>query len=104
MVGENRIRNIGFLSTYPPRECGLATFTEDLVNEISKMKSLIQSSVIAVVNKEEYANSQVKFKLNQHNRTSYLLRHSGQMIIWIFWLLSMNMGYLAANVVNTSLI
>jgi glycosyltransferase involved in cell wall biosynthesis len=73
MVGENRIRNIGFLSTYPPRECGLATFTEDLVNEISKMKSLIQPSVIAVVNKEEYANSQVKFKLDQHNRTSYLL-------------------------------
>lgn len=73
MVGENRIRNIGFLSTYPPRECGLATFTEDLVNEISKMTSLIQPSVIAVVNKEEYANSQVKFKLNQHNRTSYLL-------------------------------
>jgi glycosyltransferase involved in cell wall biosynthesis len=73
MVGENRIRNIGFLSTYPPRECGLATFTEDLVNEISKMKSLIQPSVIAVVNKEEYANSQVKFKLNQYNRTSYLL-------------------------------
>jgi glycosyltransferase involved in cell wall biosynthesis len=73
MVGENRIRNIGFLSTYPPRECGLATFTEDLVNEISKMTSLIQPSVIAVVNKEEYANSQVKFTLNQHNRTSYLL-------------------------------
>lgn len=73
MVGENRIRNIGFLSTYPPRECGLATFTEDLVNEISKMKSLIQPSVIAVANKEEYANSQVKFKLDQHNRTSYLL-------------------------------
>jgi glycosyltransferase involved in cell wall biosynthesis len=73
MVGENRIRNIGFLSTYPPRECGLATFTEDLVNEISKMKSLIQPSVIAVANKEEYANSEVKFKLDQHNRTSYLL-------------------------------
>ena len=72
MVGENRIRNIGFLSTFPPRECGLATFTEDLVHEISKI-TLIQPSVIAVVDKEDYKNSQVKCKLNQHDRTSYLM-------------------------------
>src|SRR5664280_1269553 len=66
------IKNIGFLSTYPPRECGLATFTEDLVNEIDKIP-FIQPSVIAVVNKEEYTNSQVKCKLSQHDHMSYLL-------------------------------
>jgi len=72
MVATNKIRNIAFLSTYPPRECGLATFTEDLVNEIDKIP-FIQPSVIAVVNKEEYTNRQVKHKLGQHDRTSYLL-------------------------------
>jgi glycosyltransferase involved in cell wall biosynthesis len=72
MAGENRIKNIGFLSTYPPRECGLATFTEDLVNEIDKM-TLVRPSVIAVVDKKEYTNSQVKYKLSQHDRTSYLV-------------------------------
>ena len=72
MVGENRIRNIGFLSTYPPRECGLATFTEDLVNEIGKI-AFIRPNVIAVVDKDEYENSQVKCKLSQHDRTSYML-------------------------------
>lgn len=71
MVREKGIKNIGFLSTYPPRECGLATFTEDLVNEIDKMTT-IRASVIAVVNKEEYENSQVKYKLSQHDRGSYL--------------------------------
>ena len=71
MVGGNKIRNIGFLSTYPPRECGLATFTEDLVHEISK-NPIIQPSIIAVVDKEGYVNSQVKYKLSQHDRGSYL--------------------------------
>ncbi|SMD11335.1 glycosyltransferase family 4 protein [Sporomusa malonica] len=72
MIATNKIRNIAFLSTYPPRECGLATFTEDLVNEIDKIP-FIQPSVIAVVDKEGYTNSQVKRKLSQHDRTSYLL-------------------------------
>jgi glycosyltransferase involved in cell wall biosynthesis len=72
MAGTNKIRNIAFLSTYPPRKCGLATFTEDLVNGIAKIP-FVQPSVIAVVNKEEYTNSQVKWKLSQHDRTSYLL-------------------------------
>lgn len=72
MVGQNRIRNIGFLSTYPPRECGLATFTEDLVNEISKV-TFIRPSVVAVVDKAEYENSHVKYKLSQHDRASYLM-------------------------------
>jgi glycosyltransferase involved in cell wall biosynthesis len=72
MVGANKTRNIGFLSTYPPRECGLATFTEDLVNAIGKI-AFIRPSIIAVVNKEGDTNPQVKYKLSQHDRESYLL-------------------------------
>lgn len=66
-----QIRNIAFLSTYPPRVCGLATFTEDLVKEIDKAH-LFQPSVIAVTNTEEYEDSRVVAKLSQHNRASYL--------------------------------
>ena len=72
MVATNKIRNIAFLSTYPPRECGLATYTEDLVKEIDKI-ALVRPSVIAVVNKEEYTNHHVEYKLSQHDRMSYLL-------------------------------
>ncbi len=71
MVATARIKKIVFLSTYPPRECGLATFTEDLVKEISKL-SLVQASVIAVSNTEEYTDSFVKYKLSQQDRDSYL--------------------------------
>ena len=70
MITMNRIRNIAFLSTYPPRECGLATFTEDLVNEIDK-GSLVRPSVVAVTNTEEYKDPRVAFKLSQHDQASY---------------------------------
>jgi glycosyltransferase involved in cell wall biosynthesis len=66
-----KANRIVFLSTYPPRECGLATFTEDLVKEINNL-SLVQVSVIAVSNRESYTDSPVKYQLRQHERNSYL--------------------------------
>lgn len=66
-------KEIGFLSTYSPRECGLATFTEDLVKEISKIE-FIRASVIAV-SEEEEQNARdhplARYKLNQYDRPSY---------------------------------
>jgi len=68
----NGIKNVAFLSTYPPRECGLATFTEDLVNEITKV-ALVRPHVIAVTaGTEEYEDSRVVHRLSQHDRASYL--------------------------------
>ncbi len=71
MNKQNRTKDIAFLSTYPPRECGLATFTEDLVNEISKA-GRIRPHVIAVsAGSETYDDPRVAFKLSQHDRSSY---------------------------------
>ncbi|MEN6325365.1 MAG: glycosyltransferase family 4 protein [Syntrophomonas sp.] len=67
---KNVIMNIGFLSTYPPRECGLATFTEDLINEIDKIGT-IRTSVIAVANDEAYDDPRVECKISQHKRLNY---------------------------------
>ena len=70
----NRNRNIAFLSTYPPRECGLATFTQDLVRELDKVELLNRPKVIAVDNTDhqyKYGN-RVLMKLSQHDRDSYL--------------------------------
>jgi len=66
-----QIKKVAFLSTYPPRECGLATFTEDLVNEITKI-ALVRPDVIAVsAGPEIYEDTRVVHKLNQHKRESY---------------------------------
>ncbi len=40
-------KHIGYFSTYPPRECGIANFTKDLIDSASKLDKL-KSSIIAI--------------------------------------------------------
>ena len=63
--------NIAFLSTYPPRECGLATFTQDLVMELCKIQSTSGSRIIAVSNERLHYEYKVMTELSQNNRGSY---------------------------------
>ena len=43
--------NVIYLSTYPPRECGIATFTKDLMTAISKrISSSVKTNVVAMNN------------------------------------------------------
>jgi polysaccharide biosynthesis protein PslF len=63
---------IAFLSTYPPRECGLATFTQDLVTAIDNCGE-IDTKVIAVTNGENYVyDSKVIAKISQHEQADYM--------------------------------
>jgi glycosyltransferase involved in cell wall biosynthesis len=67
----DRIRNVAFLSTYPPRECGLATFTQDLVRELDKVEILNKPGIIAVSNNDYIYSDRVLMELWQHDRESY---------------------------------
>jgi glycosyltransferase involved in cell wall biosynthesis len=42
-----------FVATYPPRECGIATFTYDLRRAIAELRGDAQPSVIALTNRPE---------------------------------------------------
>ena len=67
----HKIKDVAFLSTYPPRECGLATFTEDLVNEIGKIEGINPYVIAVSTGLEIYADPRVACTLSQHNRSSY---------------------------------
>jgi glycosyltransferase involved in cell wall biosynthesis len=63
--------NIAFLSTYPPRECGLATFTQDLVMNLCKIEVMSNSKVIAVSNGNMRYDDKVMMELSQNDIRSY---------------------------------
>ncbi len=71
MKNDKKIK-IAFLSTYPPRECGLATFTQDLITAIDSSGE-IDTKVIAITNLENDAyDSKVIAKIAQHEQGSYI--------------------------------
>jgi polysaccharide biosynthesis protein PslF len=64
-------KNVVFLSTYPPRECGIATFTEDLVKNLKVGYPLNSYKIIAINNKEYNYGNEVLFTLNQFEKSDY---------------------------------
>lgn len=72
-MAPNKKRNVAFLSTYPSRECGLATFTQDLARALDDMDLLRRPRVIAVSDNKNYSYSdRVIMELSQHDRESYI--------------------------------
>jgi len=65
---------IAFLSTYPPRECGIATFTKSLINLFDSLYVKNQVKVVAISDKVgAYKYSpRVAFEINQFDRSSYI--------------------------------
>ncbi|SCY88183.1 glycosyltransferase [Flavobacterium caeni] len=64
-----------FLTTYPPRECGIATYSEDLIQALKKQFVYsFDLKVCAIESDQEqhdYPNPIVKYKLNTSQPASY---------------------------------
>ncbi len=69
----NRI-DIAYVATYPPQECGIATFTRDLATAISKYIPFSNPMVVAMggeIEIEQYPKI-VKYRIRKQDRQSYL--------------------------------
>ena len=69
-MSQQKKLNILFLSTYPPRACGIATFTQDLLNALEKT-GRINASVMAINDSDYSYPENVKFTIEQQNKNSY---------------------------------
>lgn len=66
---------IGFLSNFPPRECGIATFTQDLITSLNKrINPKVKSRVIALNEESSLYNydSRVIMQMNKDDIESYI--------------------------------
>lgn len=69
---KNKLLNIAFLSTYPPRECGIATFTQDLIDAIDAT-GVVDTNVIAINNsKHRDYSDKVIYEINQNNKKDFV--------------------------------
>jgi glycosyltransferase involved in cell wall biosynthesis len=73
MIEQSNKKNVVFLGTSLPRECGIATFTQDLIDQFTHIKDFNPPSVIAINNSgKSYAyDSQVIMQIDQQVRVSY---------------------------------
>lgn len=68
----NRI-DVAYIATYPPQECGIATFTKDLASAIAKYTPFSDPSVLVMGGKGtiEPFPKIVKFQINKNDIQSY---------------------------------
>ncbi len=62
---------VAFLSTYPPRQCGIATFTQDLLRALKK-KECLSVTVIAIDDDTYAYDANVWFSFAQQDRPGYI--------------------------------
>lgn len=63
---------IAYVGTYPPRACGIASFTNDLARSLRGRKRRVKALVVAVDDEKRDFGSEVKFLISKNDRASYV--------------------------------
>jgi glycosyltransferase involved in cell wall biosynthesis len=86
------LKKVAFVASYPPRQCGIATFTSDLIQAIQLNAPQVEIVVVAVENQPGYPNTpypeEVKLVISQNKRTAYtqaarFINYSGAQLLCI---------------------
>lgn len=72
MNEKNLLGNVVFVSTYPPRECGIATFTQDLQRAMMEYHQVSSASIVAIDQGENDYDEEVIETITRNNRDSYV--------------------------------
>jgi len=73
LVFDSSAKRIGYFSTYPPRECGIANFTKDLIDAIGELGGL-KPSIIAINEKGALYDydRRVKWNIDRDDAEDYV--------------------------------
>jgi glycosyltransferase involved in cell wall biosynthesis len=66
-------KKVVFISSFPPRKCGIATFTSDLIDSIAlAAKGEFEPLVVAMRSEENKYDDPVKFEIRQNVKSDYI--------------------------------
>jgi glycosyltransferase involved in cell wall biosynthesis len=67
------LRRVAFISSYLPRQCGIATFCQDLITHIAACGDSFKPLVVAMVSSHEHQYSDpVKFEIRKNVKNDYV--------------------------------
>jgi glycosyltransferase involved in cell wall biosynthesis len=72
-MAKNRPKKVVFISSFPPRKCGIATFTSDLINSTSlAAKGEFEPLVVTMRSDGHKYTDPVKFEIRQNVKSDYI--------------------------------
>jgi len=65
-------QSVAYVSTYPPKQCGIATFTRDLARAVSIRDPRTKAIIVAIQEEHNPPDANIRFAIDKHDRASYL--------------------------------
>ena len=72
-MAKSNMKKVVFISSFPPRKCGIATFASDLIeNTATAAKGEFEPLVVAMRSDDQKYNEPVKFEIHENIKSDYI--------------------------------